>query len=80
MAYALFVVVTTFGLVRSGLVSQACIVNDRCPVSQYGWLVAVGAGWIAGSVVLIILGWRGRLFGCRIRRNAAEERTGVDPT
>ncbi len=68
-AYALFVLVVRYGLVRGGLVSERCFTAHRCLTSENIWLLVVGAGWIGGSLLCLVLGWRGRLLGCRIHRN-----------
>ena len=66
LCYLLFSV-TVAGLTQAGVVSRRCIAADRCSTSEYGWLAGTGAAWIGGSVLLIVLGWRGRLLGCRIQ-------------
>jgi hypothetical protein len=50
-----------------GIVSTACIVDDRCSPTENMILSGFGVLWLAASVVLIIQGWRARLFGCRRR-------------
>jgi uncharacterized RDD family membrane protein YckC len=50
------------------MVSQACLDhNYRCSTAERAMLMALGAAWILPSVLCIFLGWRGKLFGCRLR-------------
>jgi uncharacterized RDD family membrane protein YckC len=51
-----------------GLLSQACVLNERCTkADELASLLAVGC-FIAACAALIGFGWRGRLFGARRRR------------
>lgn len=65
-------------LVAAGLiVSQACLENNyRCSTAERAILTALGASWIILSVLCIGLGWRGRLFGCRLRHRRLDQNPG----
>jgi hypothetical protein len=51
-----------------GVISKNCILADRCSRIDNIWLNVVGIGWLVVSALCIILGWRGRLLGCRAGR------------
>jgi len=62
------VIITTGALLMAGLVSQACLDNElRCGKAEYLLTVVLGLGWLALSLLCIVLGWRGKLPGCRFR-------------
>jgi hypothetical protein len=73
LGYLLLIPVVTgiIGIVLAAaglVVSQACLDhNYRCSTTERAILTALGASWILLSVLCILLGWRGRLFGCRMR-------------
>jgi hypothetical protein len=73
LGYLLLIPVVTgiIGMVLAAaglVVSQACLDhNYRCSTTERAILTALGASWILLSVLCILLGWRGRLFGCRLR-------------
>lgn len=49
------------------LVSNRCINNNQCSLGEHLIFTAIGLGWLASLIVIIGLGWRGRLFGFRAR-------------
>jgi uncharacterized RDD family membrane protein YckC len=51
-----------------GQISAACIDNDVCRAGENLWIDAVGLAWIGVSALIVFLGWRGRLWGGRVRR------------
>lgn len=57
-----------FALALVGRVSEACVWIDRCSMREERWVNAVSAVWLGASVLCIILGWRGRLYGARQRK------------
>jgi uncharacterized RDD family membrane protein YckC len=73
-AYVVTANVLTFlilvGLVATDLVSisDECIDRDLCSASDKAVLWAMGIGMIGIPVFCIVQGWRGRLYGCRIRQ------------
>jgi len=73
LGYLLLIPIGTIILVMvlaaaGGVVSQACLDhNHRCSTAENAILAALGASWILLSILCILLGWRGRLFGCRLR-------------
>jgi uncharacterized RDD family membrane protein YckC len=60
-------ILMTFGAMRLGVISNACVDHDRCSRAENLILGSFGLLWLVVSVVLIIQGWRARLFGCRRR-------------
>jgi uncharacterized RDD family membrane protein YckC len=56
-----------FGAMRANLLSTACLDHNRCSPSENLVTYGVSFGWIGLSVLCIIQGWRGRLFGGRFR-------------
>jgi uncharacterized RDD family membrane protein YckC len=65
-------IVLTGSVMLAGLISNRCIANQRwCSPGEYSLFLGIGIGLIGIAVLCVIQGWRGRLFGCRIRRNAA---------
>ena len=49
------------------LVSAACIEANRCTPGEEAVTNAVGLAWIGASLLCIVAGWRGRLWGARAR-------------
>jgi len=72
--YALVVTVLCFFLVgvfaENRLISAACIDNDRCTSRDDFILYSVVIAWLVACLAVLVLGWRGRLYGCRLRRAA----------
>jgi uncharacterized RDD family membrane protein YckC len=68
VAYVLAVLVVG-GLVPAGLVSDMCLDHRQwCSVSEHAILWGVGLYIVGISLFCIVQGWRGHLYGCRIRR------------
>jgi uncharacterized RDD family membrane protein YckC len=52
----------------AGYLPDACIEDPaRCSPREKWIFNGIGLLWIAATVVCIIQGWRGRLYGCRVR-------------
>lgn len=49
------------------LMSPACLYQERCTSGEQTVAAGLGLTWIGAGVLLIVLGWRGRLFGARTR-------------
>jgi hypothetical protein len=71
--YALVVTVLCFLLVgvlaEVRLISAGCVDNDRCTSRDDLILYSVVIGWLAAGLAVLVLGWRGRLCGCRLRQS-----------
>jgi uncharacterized RDD family membrane protein YckC len=57
--------VLTLGAVR--LMSQPCVLENRCSSGDELLTQVAGVLWVAATAGLIVAGWRGRLWGCRAR-------------
>jgi uncharacterized RDD family membrane protein YckC len=60
--------------------SPACIANSVrrvCSAADYLWTLVLIPTWIGLSVLCIIYGWRGKLFGCRGRPQSREVNPGT---
>jgi uncharacterized RDD family membrane protein YckC len=55
------------GIERARLLSTACLTRGRCSLGEDLAQMGFGLCWVAISVLCVIQGWRGRLFGCRIQ-------------
>jgi uncharacterized RDD family membrane protein YckC len=49
------------------LMSEACSLFNRCSRSEHMFETALGIAWLAICGLSIVLGWKGRLWGCRTR-------------
>jgi uncharacterized RDD family membrane protein YckC len=49
------------------IISAACVDNDECTPRDDLILYSVIVGWLVAFLVVLVLGWRGRLYGCRLR-------------
>jgi uncharacterized RDD family membrane protein YckC len=56
------------GAILLDLVSESCVNHDRCSSNENLIFNGLGLLWIAACVFCIVQGWRGRLYGCRARR------------
>jgi hypothetical protein len=69
LGYALVATVLAFALVVlivwNGLLSDQCMDYDRCSPRENLVTYALGFGWLAACLAVLVLGWRGRLYGCR---------------
>ena len=54
-----------FAVALSALVSQSCINSARCSSVENAMTIVLGVIWLAATVLLVIFGWTGRLYGCR---------------
>jgi uncharacterized RDD family membrane protein YckC len=66
-----------YGTMQFGLVSVTCINDDRCTSSENLITNGLGLLWIAAAVIWIVQGWRGRLYGCRARRQPSQVTSGT---
>jgi RDD family len=58
------------GLVSVGLLSRACFYADSCAGGDKILDLVLQVSWLGATALCIILGWRGRLWGCRARQPA----------
>ena len=70
LAVSALVVVLALVVELNGLVSAACIDDDRCMTHDELVLYTIVFGWLALCLAALALGWRGRLYGCRVARSA----------
>jgi uncharacterized RDD family membrane protein YckC len=74
VAYALasfaLMFIAVKALVLGGLVSRVCMFQDRCTFAESQMFNVIGLSWLGLSVLAIVLGWRGRLPGARVRQAA----------
>jgi len=72
LGYALVATVLCFLLVGVladvRLISAACVDQDRCTYRDDLILYSVVIGWFAAFLAVLLLGWRGKLYGCRLHR------------
>jgi uncharacterized RDD family membrane protein YckC len=53
-------------------ISKGCVAHHmQCSGAEVALSILAGATWLAASIVIIIRGWKGRLWGCRIGANVA---------
>lgn len=66
-----FVLVSIAGAL---LMSDPCLYYDQCTPFEDVTATVIGLGWFAAVAAVLVLGWRGQLFGCRRQpiRSAAE--------
>jgi hypothetical protein len=55
------------GLIFGGVVSLACVLQDRCSYAENLTFNLAGLIWVVSCVFAVVWGWRGRMFGCRVR-------------
>jgi len=71
LAYLLLTFVLLVGievvLLVTGVTSEACMDRGRCSEGERWTNIVVGVLWLIGCAWLIARGWRGRLFGARLR-------------
>jgi len=53
------------GIMAAGAVTLACLTDDRCTRGDEHVFTIAAALWMAGCIVALALGWRGRLYGAR---------------
>jgi uncharacterized RDD family membrane protein YckC len=64
---AAVIMLVTAGIMRAGLLSDACVAHERCSRGENLVINGIGLLSIGAWLVCVIQGWRGRLFGCRVR-------------
>ncbi len=69
LGYLVLVFAVTVALTMA-LVSNVCILEDRCTPGDDRIQNVLVLAWIVVSVCCIIAGWRGRLWGCRPTRSS----------
>lgn len=52
-------------MIAAGILSKACVDNNHCSAGQKIISLAAGLAWLAAMAFVIVLGWRGKLFGAR---------------
>lgn len=57
-----------FSIAGALALSDSCLYSDVCSDSDDFWAGLLGLIWLAGMLAIIVLGFRGQLFGCRRRR------------
>jgi uncharacterized RDD family membrane protein YckC len=61
------------GLMLAGVASERCVVREQwCSTFEHAIVLAVSLATFGAIVLFIVQGWRGRLPGCRIRRERGE--------
>jgi uncharacterized RDD family membrane protein YckC len=54
-------------VVSVAILSRGCLAGGHCSGTETLISLFIGIAWVVASVVLIIRGWKGRLWGCRPR-------------
>ena len=60
--------------------SPACVESSfrrACSAVDYLWALVLIPAWVGLSVLCIIYGWRGKLYGCRVRRQPPQVTPGT---
>jgi uncharacterized RDD family membrane protein YckC len=61
--------VVVLAMLPTGLVSARCIAREQwCSTGEHYLKLGIGLCVFGMAVFCVIQGWRGRLFGCRVRR------------
>lgn len=55
------------GVALYALLPRACLAYKRCSTGEYFLMIGLGLVWIVVVVLCVGRGWRGRLWGARIR-------------
>jgi uncharacterized RDD family membrane protein YckC len=58
-------------LVAAIFLSKGCAAHSRCSGAEVALSILAGAAWLAASIIIIMRGWKCRLWGCRIGANVA---------
>jgi uncharacterized RDD family membrane protein YckC len=61
-------VLALWGLMSAGYIAQACILDDRCTAKDENLILVLIWCWLGASIACVIMGWRGRLLGSRVRQ------------
>jgi uncharacterized RDD family membrane protein YckC len=56
-----------FPLEAYGLVSKSCISSGKCTGTENAITTISALIWLGAAVLLIVQGWKGKLYGCRRR-------------
>jgi len=64
----LFAAFIALGVASTAFVSSDCVDAHRCTSPDHLREQVILIAWLAASLVIIMAGWRGRLFGSRLRR------------
>lgn len=59
-----------FSVVSVPFISDACMLLRRCSGFERAMAYAFTGAWFALVALAVIFGWKGRLWGCRVRRAA----------
>jgi uncharacterized RDD family membrane protein YckC len=62
-------VAALLGLMSSGIISARCADYGQCTTGENIISTSVGGAWLAVGLLGVVLGWRGRLYGCRRSRS-----------
>jgi uncharacterized RDD family membrane protein YckC len=54
-------------LMASNIISRSCGLSKRCAGAEGAMMTTFALIWLGIAVLLVIQGWRGRLYGCRAR-------------
>jgi uncharacterized RDD family membrane protein YckC len=58
-----------FGLITGHVITMGCLNLGRCSAAENIWINVGAYGWLGLIVLCIVLGWRGRLPGARLRQD-----------
>ena len=58
-------------IISSFSASEACLVSGQCTAVEDLQLQILGFGWLAVIAFIVIAGWRGHLWGARVRAQSA---------
>lgn len=73
IGYALAATVA-FYLIIDAFVSDACLLQGTCSPMEKLISLSVRIAWIVGTSFVVVLGWRGRLPGARVRHAVTDRR------
>ena len=70
LGWSILTLLVHAGLVPAGVVSRQCLYSDACSQVENFVLTGLALGWLGVCALLLGLGWRGRLWGARARRQS----------
>ena len=76
----LIVLYLLVGIAAAFSMSPTCLASSfkrACSAADYLWTLVLIPAWIGSSVLCIIYGWRGKLFGCRGQPESREANPGT---
>ena len=76
----LIVLYLLVGIAIALSMSPACVESSfrrACSAVDYLWALVLIPAWVGLSVLCIIYGWRGKLYGCRVRRQPPQVTPGT---